>query len=734
MRKKNRLLFGMFVTTLLLLLWAHPVLAEDVYSTTTTTKYYRIPYGNGIDDNGDGIIDDMNETDVQYGEENYTANNNTIKTWHKDFTTEYGWDMDVENGIWIGGIMEELWDIDSSQNESVNPNQTPLSLHINDTTGTYEFSKEDTREAGKWICAVDFNVEIDPSDAMTGCQAFLYRSPLCFDPDVMETWYNPPPNPDPGNYTYYMLNIFNSSGACVYVSDAFGPTLDNVTGDRPALIYGGCATPDNSTRGTNYRRYYQRPMMEFRTGETYTFKEYFVPKDYNPINSIKIYMSRHQDIANDGYENTYIFTNSSYARMVPVQCSYGMILTVGVGKAGTERIIYSYDDSPDHPLYFDWVYINTQSKLGEMDDVKAIRFIMPIRTSMPLNVTLFVKVYSGGATWTSAGDTFNNITGTFIFDMNVTDPDAGEPNYYRFTIRINNLGEEEDQGMTYFVYPGEGSFHYVSDYCSGESQGAVFWDVMFDIVESAAALPGASESRSPDIVAMLVGFGLILIGILIMIGSFIVSSVSIPLAIAGIAFGSLVMGEGAALLYSGSIGISIPEFFGKQARAIQDIIGGIRHILGKVWDIFVQVIETLKNLGNALLHWGGIILEAIVQIIYFLAFLIVMMGWSLFLTMMKYVLHGDFEGAWRSAKKGYKSTVSPVKKVYKTTRKIQKGRAREQTRKAKGMRAEQRQERRTRAYERAQDYRVRSSQAYREEQEGLIDEEIGLALRARKIE
>jgi hypothetical protein len=188
--------------------------------------------------------------------------------------------------------------------------------------------------------------------------------------------------------------------------------------------------------------------------------------------------------------------------------------------------------------------------------------------------------------------------------------------------------------------------------------------------------------------------------------------------VAGLAVSSFVNAAGMFTAYDamtgglGGIGNGIITIF-------KPIIDAIVWIGTGLYSIGLKLIEAIKFMGNFLMENGAAILEAFVEIIYFIVFLLVLLGWSLFLSLMRFILHGDFEGAWRFFRRGM---LNPVLKTAKKTerfaekqtvgryKKVEKWR-----RGGEGFRANQsRQDRKTRSYESAESAR---GESYREQQE-----------------
>lgn len=700
MKRISKTGFVFFAIGIMILLCAHPAIAESVSSMEYRYREIVIPWGDGIDNDDDGEIDEWGETGVENGTMEINETYSTINTWN----TSSGI-TSTENGIWIASYVEAGAIVQSSWNSSVSPTQTCYST--NQSCGHPTVSNV--------LNVLTYYINVKSSDIMTGVQEMYFRSPLMWDDAVYQAGE-------------HYLNIFDEDDNLIFAT--------RVSDNYPQIV------DDQSVNGTSYKRVYYKLEFPFRNDIKYTFKEYVKTIGNNPVNNIGYFVCQQQDIANDNETASYIFHGTAGARKLLIEASWGMVCTVGIGRAGTEHIIRGNDDGLSQTI--------STVKWGRMNDVKALWFTIPLRTTSPLNITFNCDIDSGAGIGILYFFAFANVTSTFMGGFNITDPDPTKPNKYRISIVITNMDDNTSNYMTFVMYDGDSCIYVTNNYMDENYkqetiQGFEWWIEMWELDTNFTSEPPASEEQS---VYFLNGVINILAGIIIGVFAILTGWTPAGVFLGGIATSLIINGVGMVLESNrrGWIDVDLSgSITDNLLRLLKPVIDGFTWAIGGLLAIIGKVIEGVVWVGEMLMQHGAAILEAIVEIIYFIVFLIVLMGWSMFLTVMKYVLHGDYEGAWRSVKKGYKSTVSPVKKVYKTTRKIQKGRVKERRRIERGMRAEQRQdrrarayekaqERRTTAYEKAQDYRVRSSQAYRAEQEGLIDEEIGLALRARKIE
>jgi hypothetical protein len=121
---------------------------------------------------------------------------------------------------------------------------------------------------------------------------------------------------------------------------------------------------------------------------------------------------------------------------------------------------------------------------------------------------------------------------------------------------------------------------------------------------------------------------------------------------------------GAYITVQGAMGMSLQQVFQGIAdgtvRLINGIVTGIQLIGGAIWAGVMWTVTKILELGQAILYWGGVALDALAQIIYFVAFIIIIYCWNWFLVLMKHIARGEIETAFASVKR-------PMKKLVKKT-------------------------------------------------------------------
>lgn len=677
--------FTLFI--LLFPLIVYPVVADKI---TVNQGYYRFPYGNGIDDDYDGVVDNPGERDVFNGTRNISASANVIlDTWTNDFSyPENG----IPKGVCIGGVFEELWYINSSLNHLVTPAQTAKYLDL-DYVGNMSFS-----DKTNMLNVVMFYVNITPQILMNGASQLWYRSPLAWD----NTTYQG---------TQHYLNIYDDTDTLVYAStdsDAGGAGFVSCIPTPKILVDesgnfsnteitnmsnlsrrdGGYYAPHENIGGRNYwNRSYFQLNMNFRTGMRYRFEEYIETKSDVPINNVTLFMARSQDIAGDNETTTYIFWGTPYAKNIPVECSWGIVASVGKGRVGSELLMMSSDKYAgilDHPTIFTHRFSGDPTVLN----TASILVVLPIRTSKPLNISIACQYWSGAAlqTWFSPMMILTGVTGTIVFSMDLPpDVDPTEPNDYQLSFTILNFDAFGD-AIAVSVFPaidsvtGDTETSMIQYGFFGQTE--IYYFAM-DVQLREETVATGTVNQGTDALEFILGAALIISALILAftiigapvsvtiitgalsIGTF--SAITTVASISSIALGTL----GTLLIMHSFTGEGIDHFVSWAAqgiiRILTSIYEGIRYYFGSVWDFAVAIYEVVKFIGNFLAEYGSVILAAILQIIWFIAFIIVLMLWSAFLVSMKYIAKGDVDGALRALFRPVKKPLVLLeKKSYKS--------------------------------------------------------------------
>jgi hypothetical protein len=641
---RSKVTFVTFAVTMLLCLIFVPTVAmaiteDEIYKTQYEMGWVQIPYGNGIDDDQDGTIDedDGSEPDVVTGTNNVSESQNAIDSWHSLYT---------QTGVWVGGSYEELWRISSSDNVSISGTANNC-YEIDVSDQAYELVP------AKTISVLTYYMNIPANKLMNGASEFWFRSPLAWDTDIFFGGVST-------NAGSHFLNIYDDDDTLVWASPN-----DNI----PQRKF----VRDNSTNGltSNYYRIYYKIDMNFITNVRYRFEEYIRPLNSgDAINYVDVFMARFQDIAGDGETDMYTFWGTNYTRKLTTEASWSIVFTLGKGLMGGEKIIFGdwqneHGGSHEQVLETQWI----NGSLSGVNNTGSLRMVFPLRTTRPLNMSIEFRIKSGNTTsiWDSdpACTFLTDVTGTLIYDFNITDPDPTKPNAYQFIFHFTNLWEDFNgnnaslQAVTFYMYPVSGTvITYMN--ASGIYEANAF-SAHVEIAQESTAKT-KSASKGPNIATMLFGFLTMVVGILL-IATVVGAVWGIPLAFSGVmiatgvavATGVGTIALGAYITFKGYQGYTLKQVFQGIAdgvvRFANDVINGIRFIAGAIWDGLMWVVTKILELGQAMLYWGGVILDALAQIVYFLAFVLVIYMWNWFLVLMKHISRGDIEQAFAQLKK-----------------------------------------------------------------------------------
>jgi len=652
----------MLVISLFILLIAQPVLAEDTYDYVYSVSYSELPYGNGQDDDGDGVIDNIEEEDVVFGDFDINETAPLIDGWNSTFNTEYAVEEDLRgNGIAVCPYYDQLWDIESSDNSSVNPTAN-ICYEYNWYMDNHDAIDDYALVTDKMLPAVRFYMNLSAEDIMNGAQEVWYRSPLAYDTTQMDG---------------HVLNIWNTQTGdliwCNLVNEGVWDANDN-----PYI------RKDNSTVGnaSGYHRVYYRLNLNLRTGVRYRVEEYVSMIGDNPTNSIALYMAAFQDVADDGEQATYIFFNTSNARKIPQECAWSILCKFGIGPIGTELPIRATNGS-DH------ITLNSQPIQGTnaINDVKSVEILVPMRCSENMGtVDITLYVLSGGDTDDFSPSDFTNQGGSLMCTFNITDPDPDEINYYELTIDWETFdypdNVAEDAYATVVMYPSAGDCIVLDESGENTDLQPYFFALHWEISESSTNINIPYQAKTDDsfnwlgLAVILLGVALIIIapsvGLILMHAGLISSmSIGVGASIGTLALGAYTAVRGFEIMTGHNYINNFLQWAGSGiVRVFSGFIEGVAKIVGGIVKAVVQVIQTIVHYGELLFHYASIILMVIIEMIYLAAFLFVLVMWSLFLTMMRCILHGDFEGAWRTFKKGIKTAREPVDVGIKYGKKI----------------------------------------------------------------
>ena len=603
---KIRRIFPGIVAFLLIGMIISPyVFAQELEETETTVIYYRVPYGNGIDDNGDGVIDDLNETDVKYGNIPVNTTTNVFDTWVDSFSFRYEEDgfstwenYTLIKGVKVGAYFEALACV--MINTSISPIYKCYVADPNPYTMSYYKEKTGV------IPLVKYYVNISSGVIMNGAQEMWYRSPIRWDNTKFKEYVEYDADGKKIVYPHHYLNVYDSQGNLIFATPE-GYNIHSLVFEDRVYTYLNC---------------------NFRSGETYTFIEYVEPVDGNPINSFELYFAPTQDIANDNQTETIVYPNTSYSKITDIECSWSMVFQVGLGLAGTEKIVIN------EPGFISRIY--TQAIKGSVNNANQVTITMPFRTTTPVEVHMWLWVKSGNSTYVSDMHKIENVTGTIIHQFNFTDPNPDLPNYYSLEISIHTNSNDTEY-CTYLMIPDPDVTHEVIH--RGDSPNIVCgFAVYFEINNETYVPIPESGDYSVHWLDALVGVTLIFYG-------FYTDLILMPISFItfhyfGKTVGSWWINQGFKLL---KIKTTAKEFYEGISKGYLrganpfNPLAWLRWLTENLWDLILTIAEKLKKLGEAIAYYGGIVMKAISEVIYFIAFLLVIYLWYKFLHWMRLI-------------------------------------------------------------------------------------------------
>lgn len=664
MKKITKRLFMLGVIILFFGLIAQPVIAADTYDYVYSVSYNEIPYGNGQDDDGDGVIDNIEEEDVDYGDFDINETNPLIDDWNTSFNNEYYDELDLrEEGIAICPYYEQVWEIESSNNASVN--------HQNNICYYYQFDMRNTIQndsfklcEGAYIPAVRYYVNFSAEDVMNGAQEIWYRSPLVYDQDTMDG---------------HILNIYRADDNQLVWSNINNSNTNYDNNDGPLF------KKDNSTIDAmaDYYRVYYRLNFPLRSGERYRIEEYISFDGDDPQNTIKLYMAPFQDLADDQEQATYIFFGTSNARKIPRECSWSMLFKFGIGPVGTEIPIKPSKGDAD-PI------LNSQILQGSMNDVSAVTVLVPMRmTKEAGEIELELTTMSGGSVQTDS-ISVDPTGGSMICSFNISDPDAGEPNYYELKIKFHDWnranGKLRGDVLTLCMYPSDNDCIVVDENGNNTDLQHYFFGLHWELSEHSDPINEAYEETTDEVNwlalgVILLGIGLIIIapaiGFTIM-HSGIVSAMTIGTAamIGTASVGAYTTIKGFEFLTGEEYINNFLEWSAQGiARVYTGISEGINVLVGGIVKTVVQTIQAIVHFGELILYYGTNIVEAIIDIIYLITFFIVIWITQKFLLILTAIAENRPQDAFKQFVKiegGTRQITSRTRKTYNIGKKTAK--------------------------------------------------------------
>jgi hypothetical protein len=589
-----RKIIAIIAVLILLLTFAIPATATEVWEYSTSEELVRIQYEDG----SYGNIP-INTTDYVFDDwaEYYSVDDSGTEIYNES----------INKGVQFGAFFENEANVVPTEGDSVAQNYTMYEQSVFPPDG---FSHIEVTA----IPLTQHYVEINSNKIMNGAQEIWYRSPIKWSSD----------------YEVYRINIYNTeSDELVYVGET-GRAYGNIQARDIGFV------EDD--------RIYIKLNFKFYSDVKYRIVEGVETVDDNPISSVDIYFANNQDIGDDGEMNSYVFPGTSLSRKFEdLELSWSMCATVGIGQAGTEKMIElsKLTAAPSRR-----VEIVSQYIYGSVDDVDYINITVPFRFSKATNITVVVMTYGDNSDTGSAEVTvdmeFYNVTGTLKATIPIDDSDAGETNAYRIAFRFYDV-DDEDHWMSYFMIPSSNSFHKVFAAGSGYKLIAIpHFDMFIELEEGEVVEPFLDAAIRLDTV--LLGVGFFIAGILA--SSVAITHGNIPLLLVGvglIAGGAYTIQQGLQGISPGSstVGTVINQIASGTVKLGKIVWEGVSWVAENLWDGVLWVVEKLQIIGAGLLN----IAEVIFDFLFFILFMVVVWFWAKFLKIMDGIVSGDMDKA-----------------------------------------------------------------------------------------
>lgn len=640
-----------------------PVVYADVVEETRITTVH-IAYGNGIDDNHDGVIDDMNESDVQYGDVDIDTDESTFDDWPTVISNQVDgiwYNQTIEQGVKMGAVFESEGII-LPMNTSISPGYdckaTKQMLPIPGDTSSWDntsYADGTDISTRKLLPLVKYYITLSPGDVMNGVQELWHRSPIKWDKDI---FHQTTQTDDEGQviiYPEHFINIYKVTNLLDPVNNTQELVFSNSLNDKTHVVI------DN--------RIYTHVNAYLASNVTYAVYEYVGMKNNDPLTNFTMYFAPYQDICNDDITTTIVFPNTTQEQSLAdkygttIEPSYGIQCIIGIGRVGSEKLVMM-EENQDTIIY-------TQNIPGteDEDDINGLRVVIPMRTTRPLEINMTLWVESGETIITEYAELIENITGTIIYNFSFSDPNITEPNNYKLRIYINQTSDPLYDGThycTYLMVPNIEHSHWIQKILEGPAGNATTnsfpcgFGVHVEITEYEVA-PGAEEDHSIWWLDWLVGMSLIGIGMFIDI--FLMPTSIIVFIAYGESIGMYFITEGLTYLDSDELTAFWESVLDGAARFRRILIDGLTWVGERLWDIVLTVVETAIWLGEQIAYYGALVLEAIATIIYFAVFIFSCIMFAYFFRILWAIGNLD----WALMTVTGKETIGFLKSIYGAT-------------------------------------------------------------------
>ena len=597
-----------------------PIVYADVIEETNVTTI-RIAYGNGIDDNHDGVIDDLNESDVQYGDIDIDTEESTFDEWPSVISHRINgvwYNKTLEQGVKMGAVFESEGKIFPT-NTSISPGyecwatQPMTPLEGDDTWENTSYSYGTDIATREILPIMKYYITLSPGDVMNGVQELWHRSPIKWDDNIFHETRETDDNGNVITYPEHFINIYR-------VTNLLDP--DNNTQE---LVFANSL--NNKGHVVVNNRIYTHINAYLTSNVTYAVYEYVGMKNNDPLINFTMYFAPYQDICNDDITTTIVFPNTTQEQSLAdrygntIEPSYGIQCIIGIGRVGSEKLVMLEENQETR--------IFTQSIPGLIPilpangSINSLQVIIPMRMTTPLNMNLTLWIKSGEDVTTAYSDPLEGITGTIIYTFNFTDPNITQQNFYKIRINISKTGKDDTNYCTYLMSPNIEHSHWIlknfTDITGGYAMENTFPCGFGVHVEITELETGNNEDESIVWLDWLIGINLIVIGAFMDVFLWPVSIITFMTY--GQTIGTYFITQGLSYIDSDELKIFWNNVLDGLARFRTVIIDGLEWVGEKLWNIALTVVETLIHVGEEIAYYGGLILEGIASIIYFAIFI-----------------------------------------------------------------------------------------------------------------
>lgn len=321
------------------------------------------------------------------------------KTWPRNWSDG----NPIPLGVWMGPMFESLATVCHDCNVSVGPRDIPGLALASVSTGGRQTAATDT-----WLPALQYVVELNASEVMNGVSQFYWRSPIKWDSNL---------------YTKHALVIRENATGRIVSSNWYPNPVNSK--NYVAMLDGD--------------RLYYRVTAHLASLVEYQVTEYVVTAGSPAIflNDIEVYLAIQSDVGQDNHVSWRLFPGSASERLVLEEPAWSARFVAGTGSGGIFHAVRTDASNLTHIQFVADRVAQNRSQYPEL-----LRFVMPVKTSYPLNVTIRVTASDDG-TLNGGSGVVNivNATSTIIEDIKIDGVNFttnGSTRKYSLTVEFTN--------------------------------------------------------------------------------------------------------------------------------------------------------------------------------------------------------------------------------------------------------------------------------------------------------